>query len=68
MRKHKILKTFNDNNNIDPKFRDKFDWFLNFLKENKIKYTFDSERTLIIWAKDGVLEIPYHKQGRKKTY
>lgn len=65
MTKAEILKAFDECTDISP-FKDKCDWFLNFLKANGIKYTFDSFQTLIIFADDSsVLEIPLHKQGRR---
>ena len=65
MTKAEIMKEFNECKDIGP-FKDKFDWFLNFLKENGIKYTFDSFQTLVIFTEDPpVLKIPLHKQGRR---
>ena len=66
MTKEEILKTFDDCKDISP-FKDKCDWFLNFLKENGIKYTFDSFQTLLISTDDDgpALKIPLHKQGRR---
>lgn len=65
MTKSEILQTFNECKDPTP-FKDKCDWFLNFLKENGIKHTFDSFQTLVIFANDGpALKIPLHKQGRR---
>ena len=66
MTKAEILKTFDECTSISP-FKDKCDWFLNFLKENGIKHTFDSFQTLIIFTNDDTpaLKIPLHKQGRR---
>ena len=67
MTKAEILEAFDNCKDITP-FRDKFDWFLNFLKENGIKHTFDSFQTLVIFADDSpALKIPLHKQGRRKS-
>lgn len=67
MTKAEILKVFDECKGIGP-FKDKCDWFLNFLKENGIKYTFDSFQTLVIFADDSpALTIPLHKQGRRKS-
>ena len=66
MTKSEILKTFDECKDPTP-FADKCDWFLNFLKENGIKYTFDSFQTLVIFADDSpALKIPLHKQGRRR--
>jgi hypothetical protein len=66
MTKPEILKAFDECKDPAP-FKDKCDWFLNFLKENRIKYTFDSFQTLVIFAHDGpALKIPLHKQGRRR--
>lgn len=66
MIKAEILKAFDDCTDITP-FKDKCDWFLNFLRENGIKYTFDSFQTLLICTHDDgpALKIPLHKQGRR---
>lgn len=65
MTKVEILKAFDECKDPTP-FKDKCDWFLNFLKENGIKHTFDSFQTLVIFAHDGpALKIPLHKQGRR---
>ena len=65
--KAEILEVFNNCKDITP-FKDKCDWFLNFLKENGVKYTFDSFQTLVVFANDGpALKIPLYKQGRRKT-
>jgi hypothetical protein len=66
MTKEEILTVFNNCKDITP-FKDKFDWFLNFLRENGIQYTFDSFQTLLVSADDPpALKIPLHKQGRRK--
>jgi hypothetical protein len=65
MTKSEILKAFDECKNPTP-FADKCDWFLNFLKENGIKHTFDSFQTLVIFADDSpALQIPLHKQERR---
>lgn len=66
MTKIEILQSFNECTDISP-FKDKFDWFLNFLKNNGVKYTFDSFQTLLIHTEDDgpALKIPLHKQGRR---
>lgn len=65
MTKIEILKAFDECKDPTP-FADKCDWFLNFLKEHEIKYTFDSFQTLVIFAHDSpALKIPLHKQGRR---
>lgn len=66
MTKAEILKAFDECTDISP-FKDKCNWFLNFLKENGIKYTFDSFQTLLISTDDDgpALKIPLHKQGRR---
>ena len=65
MTKLEILQAFDECKDPTP-FADRCDWLLNFLKENGIKYTFDSFQTLVIFAHDGpALKIPLHKQGRR---
>ena len=65
MTKSEILKAFDECKDPTP-FADKCDWLLNFLKANRIKYTFDSFQTLVIFTDDAtVLQIPLHKQGRR---
>jgi hypothetical protein len=65
MTKAEIMKAFDDCKDIGL-FKDKCDWFLNFLKENGIKYTFDSFQTLVIFTGEPpALKIPLHKQGRR---
>lgn len=65
MTQAEILQAFDECKDIDP-FKDKCDWFLNFLKENEIQYTFDSFQTLIIFTGEApALKIPLHKQGRR---
>lgn len=66
MTKAKILQAFDECKDPSP-FNDKFHWFLNFLEEHGIKYTFDSFQTLLVSADDPpALKIPLHKQGRRK--
>lgn len=66
MTKAEILEAFGNCKDPAP-HKDKCDWLLNFLRENGIKYTFDSFQTLVIFANDGpALKIPLHKQGRRK--
>ena len=65
MTKSEILKAFDECKDPAP-FKDRCGWLLNFLKENGIKYTFDSFQTLVIFADDSpALKIPLHKQGRR---
>lgn len=65
MTQAEIMEVFDNCKDISP-FKDKCDWFLNFLKENGIKHTFDSFQTLIIFnGESPALEIPLHKQGRR---
>jgi hypothetical protein len=66
MTKSELLEVFKNCKDPAP-FKDKFDWFLDFLKKNEIKYTFDSFQTLLISADDPpALKIPLHQQGRRK--
>ena len=66
MTKAEIFKAFDECKDPAP-FADKCDWLLNFLKANGIKYTFDSFQTLVIFTDDSpALQIPLHKQGRRK--
>ena len=65
MTQAEIMKAFDECKDIGP-FKDKCDWFLNFLKEHGIKHTFDSFQTLIIFnGESPALKIPLHKQGRR---
>ena len=65
MTQAEIMEAFDNCKDIDP-FKDKCDWFLNFLTENGIKHTFDSFQTLIIFTDESpALKIPLHKQGRR---
>ena len=65
MTKAEILAVFDNCKGITP-FKNKCDWFLNFLRENGIQYTFDSFQTLLISTDDPpALKIPLHKQGRR---
>lgn len=66
MTKAEILKVFDECKDPTP-FKDKFDWFLHFLKEHGVQYTFDSFQTLLISTDDPpALKIPLRKQGRRK--
>ena len=65
MTRLEILQVFYGCKDPAP-FEDKCDWFLNFFKENGIKYTFDSFQTLVVFADDApALTIPLCKQGRR---
>lgn len=66
MTKQEILQAFDECKDLAP-FKDKCDWLLNFLREHKVKYTFDSFQTLLISTDDDgpALRIPLYKQGRR---
>ena len=62
MTKAEILDAFHSYKGYDP-----FNWLLDFLKENGIKYTFDSFQTLLISTDDPpALKIYLHQQRRRK--
>jgi hypothetical protein len=66
MTQAEIMEVFENCKDIGQ-FKDKCDWFLNFLKENGIKHTFDSFQTLVIFTDESpALKIPLHQQGRRR--